>query len=723
MRSPVAVRRASNARSADGSVKSKVLVTELDCTACTPERRLARLRALSASLARPGLATEAIAEVLVDGACSAIGATRGAVHVVDVTGTPRLAASYGPPLDPGTALVVPLVSDGSRVGALALANDDGRAFDEDDRAFVAVLAQQVAHALHRAAIVERDRRYHERMRILTDAGELLAGTIDYEQTLHNVVRIALPALGDFCFVDILEADVVRRIANAYDDRETLALLSQTRWTPPARPDMDVCALSSGRTGFHPQIDDAWMQLVAARPEELDVLRRLELRSMITAPLVSGGERIGALTVCFGRSGRAHHGGDIALVEELARRAAVALKNASLFRTARDAMVRAEEASRLKDEFLATVSHELRTPLSSILGWSTLLRNDRAEPELLRRGLEVIERNARAQQRIIEDILDVSRIITGKLRIDTEPVDLTMLFESVLESVRPTAFTKSIELAFTGPATPCRVAGDSVRLRQVFWNLLSNALKFTPEGGRVNMSMTQAGDRVFVRIEDSGCGMTREFIAHAFDRFRQADSSTTRQHGGLGLGLAIVRHLAEMHGGAVTASSGGPGCGSTFTVVLPIRPFSAPVAYTPPREDPGERPATPSQRRALAAMRVLVVEDEPDSRELIHVLLESEGAEVRSAASADEALAVLDAFEADVVLSDIGMPGKDGLWLAASLRETRRDLPLVALTAYSGSDDIARAIAAGFDQHVAKPVDTDQLVDALRTSRRPRISAA
>ncbi|GAC1544637.1 MAG: hypothetical protein NVS3B10_32050 [Polyangiales bacterium] len=386
------------------------------------------------------------------------------------------------------------------------------------------------------------------------------------------------------------------------------------------------------------------------------------------------------------------------------------------RSAQETARRAEEANRLKDHFLATVSHELRTPLSSILGWAKLLQEGRCDPVFAAKGLDVIERNARAQQRIIDDMLDISRIIAGKLRIDTEPVDLTALAGDVIESLRPSASAKDVALSLAAVGQ-CRLAGDSLRLRQVLGNLLSNAIKFTPRGGRVVVSVDQHGDRVEVRVRDTGKGIEPSFLPHVFESYRQADTSLSREHGGLGLGLAIVRHLTEMHGGAVTVESAGLGEGSVFSVVLPVRPFSAPIAPVVPRDEGSE--ARPRERpKRLSDLCVLIVEDEADSRELIELLLASDGAEVRSAANAEQALALLETMSPDVVLSDIGMPGRDGYWLAGEVRARRPEIAAIALTAFSGHDDVERAFSAGFDHHVAKPVDPELLVTALTTCRRP-----
>jgi CheY-like chemotaxis protein/nitrogen-specific signal transduction histidine kinase len=386
------------------------------------------------------------------------------------------------------------------------------------------------------------------------------------------------------------------------------------------------------------------------------------------------------------------------------------------RAAEETARRCEEANRLKDHFLAMVSHELRTPLSSILGWAKLLQEGRCDPVFAAKGLDVIERNARAQQRIIDDMLDVSRIIAGKLRIDTEPVDLTTLAHDVIESMRPTACAKDVTLSLETVSGHCRLAGDSMRLRQVLENLVSNGIKFTPRGGHVDLSVDQHGDRIVLRVKDTGKGIDPSFLPHVYETFRQADTSLSRENGGLGLGLGIVRHLTEMHGGSVAVESPGLGAGAIFSVTLPVRPFSAPVAPVIPQDEGSE--ARPRQRpKRLANLCVLIVEDEADSRELIELLLASEGALVRSAASADQALALLDSVSPDVVLSDIGMPGRDGYWLAGQVRLRRPDIAAIALTAFSSHDDIERAFSAGFDHHVAKPVDPELLVNALTTCRR------
>ncbi|MGE3511625.1 MAG: CHASE domain-containing protein, partial [Vicinamibacterales bacterium] len=368
----------------------------------------------------------------------------------------------------------------------------------------------------------------------------------------------------------------------------------------------------------------------------------------------------------------------------------------------------ESESRVKDEFLATLSHELRTPLNAIIGWAHMLSGGRLTPEKQRHAAEVVLRNARMQASLISDLLDMSRIVSGRAHIDLVRLDLRDVMESALTVVRPTAVAKQIELTATLPETACLVRGDSNRLHQVLWNLLTNAIKFTPSGGRVAAAVAHHGATVSITVVDTGVGMTPEFIPLAFERFRQADGSSARRHGGLGLGLSIVRGLVALHGGTVTAASPGLNRGATFTVVLPAAtPESTAVQShtTPP----------PANRSALQGQRVLVVDDEVDARQLTSEILTQHGATVVAAGSGSEALARLQTDGADInlVVCDIAMPGLDGYETIRRLRELplRRcqALPALALTAFASPDDRMRALRAGYTRHLAKPFDPDELV--------------
>ena len=390
----------------------------------------------------------------------------------------------------------------------------------------------------------------------------------------------------------------------------------------------------------------------------------------------------------------------------------------LLESERAARSAAERLSEMKDEFLATLSHELRTPLSAILGWAHILRRGAGKPDDLAKGLDVIERNSRIQTQLIDELLDTSRITSGKVRLDVQPVDPAVFVLAAVETVRPAADAKGIRIAQVFDTPAVAVLGDPDRLQQVVWNLLSNAIKFTSPGGTVEVAVGRVGSEVDVSVSDTGAGITPEFLPHVFERFRQADASSTRRHGGLGLGLAIVRSLVEQHGGSVHAASGGEGRGATFTVRLPLAPRRG--GREPRLAGTGEvaRPepdGTPQDFRTvdLSGLKVLVVDDEPDARTLIERVLGECYASVTVTASAAEALRVLDTEEADVLVSDIGMPDVDGYELMRRVRalDSRRGgaIPAIALTAFARPEDRRRALAAGFQAHMPKPMELSELV--------------
>ena len=399
----------------------------------------------------------------------------------------------------------------------------------------------------------------------------------------------------------------------------------------------------------------------------------------------------------------------------------------LLESERAARSEADRASRVKDEFLATLSHELRTPLNAILGWSQIARRNPADVAGTTEALATIERNARTQAQIIDDLLDMSRIISGKIRLDVQPVDLSAVVRAAVETVVPAADAKGIRLraVFDPHAGP--VSGDPNRLQQVFWNLMTNAVKFTPKGGRVQVTLARVNSHLEIQVVDTGQGIGDEFLPHVFDRFRQADGGTTRRHGGLGLGLAIVKQLVELHGGTVQARSGGPELGSTFTVNLPLTVVHPEPNPAGERRHPssGDAPGSPDDRLMVQGVRVLVVDDEPDARALVRRVLIDAGAVVTTAGSADEAVGLVAADRPDLLVSDIGMPGEDGYSLIARVRALGPDrggnLPAIALTAYARAEDRMRAIVAGFEQHLAKPVEPAELVTlvAVLAARRQR----
>jgi hypothetical protein len=372
---------------------------------------------------------------------------------------------------------------------------------------------------------------------------------------------------------------------------------------------------------------------------------------------------------------------------------------------------AERANQMKDEFLAILSHELRTPLNAILGWSRLLRVKKFDEETIDKALETIERNAKSQSQLIEDILDVSRILRGKLNLNKHPIRLESVIELAIDSLQPLAEEKSIVLELTRSPKVSEVIGDSDRLQQIVWNLLSNAIKFTPEEGKVEVRLESVGDEAQIQIIDNGIGIAPDFLPYVFDRFRQADSSTTRSYGGLGLGLAIVRHLVEQHGGKVYAENN-PGEGAKFTVALPLAQRNA----LADEDDWSELNDQAGTLPTLVNLQLLVVDDDDDTREFLIALLEEEGAMVRSASSVAEALAELESSWPDVLLSDIGMPGADGYDLIARVREMEvlrgGMMPAIALTAYARESERQQALEAGFQMHLSKPVEVSQLIAGI-----------
>ncbi len=383
---------------------------------------------------------------------------------------------------------------------------------------------------------------------------------------------------------------------------------------------------------------------------------------------------------------------------------------------------AERASHLKDEFLATLSHELRTPLNAILGWSQILshRGGGRDSEDLAEGLQTIERNARSQAQIIEDLLDMSRIISGKIRLDVQRLDLASIVQTAIATVRPAAEAKGIKLqSIIDPIHGVMISGDGNRIQQVLWNLLTNAVKFTPKGGRVQILLERVNSHLEISVIDTGEGIAPEFLPFVFDRFRQADASITRRHRGLGLGLSIVKQLVELHGGSVRVQSDGPGKGTTFVVALPLMVVHGKPEPQAERRHPRATQGPDGAEQVcveIAGVRVLVVDDEPDARALVKRLLEECHAIVTTAASAPEALRLLEGASFDVLLSDIGMPDVDGYALIQQVRSLKgfkgNNIPAIALTAYARAEDRVRAISAGYQMHVTKPVEPVELITMI-----------
>ncbi|HLM75854.1 MAG TPA: ATP-binding protein, partial [Polyangiaceae bacterium] len=557
--------------------------------------------------------------------------------------------------------------------------------------------------------VSAQRRAEESLRFLSEASRVLASSLDYDTTLASVTRLAVPTVADWAAIDMLDdAGGIRRLAVAHVDPKKIELAYEILRRSPLSTEGDrglAGVLKTGKADVLAEISDE--MLVAALPDKelLEMFRSLGLKSSMCVPLHANGRIVGAISLVSAESGRRFGPDDLRLAEDLARRASAAIENALLYRAASD-------ASRLKDDFLATISHELRTPLTSILGWSRMLVEQNADPARIKKGLATIDRNARAQAQLIEDLLDISRIVSGKLHLAQQVVDLNAVANDALDTVRPAADARKITLEGDLDAELGAVVGDPDRLQQVIWNLLSNAVKFTDAGGRVTIMTSRASSQVEIRVLDTGRGISRDFLPFVFERFRQADARVTRQFGGLGLGLAIVRHLVELHGGTIQAESEGEGKGSMFTVRLPIRALLPAPQSAARGHSPSEPPPEPMEQDVLGGLRILVVDDEPDTRELVSTLLESAGAETEVAASVAEALDAVARMRPDLVVTDIGMPGEDGYVFLKRLRAAGQRMPAVALTAYARAEDRKQALSAGFQMHVAKPIEPKKLVTTV-----------
>lgn len=468
----------------------------------------------------------------------------------------------------------------------------------------------------------------------------------------------------------------------------------------------------------PNLDDSWFQLYGAVAKTGEPTRFENNAPAMGRWFDVFASRVGAAELR-----------QVGLVfKDVSARRRIEKEKEDLLAAEKSARREAETANRLKDEFLATVSHELRTPLNAMLGWVSLLRTGRVAAEKQSQALRTIERNARSQMQLIEDLLDVSRILEGKLRLDVEPIDLKSVIEAAVETVRLAADARNVRIQTT-LTSGGMVMGDAQRLQQVVWNLLANAVKFTPKGGRAHVVLEQLDSSVEVTVTDTGIGIAEDFLPHVFERFRQADGSSTRVQGGLGLGLSIVRHLVEMHGGTASVFSEGKGQGARFTVRLPLALARRSLVTPPPsmRETMLERGFhCPPE---LDGLRVLAVDDEEDSREMVRSLLESCGAQVEVAGSVAEAFRSFEVSPPAIVLSDLGMPVEDGFSLIAKIRalppEKGGDTPVVALTAYARTEDRTRCLLAGFSSHLTKPVEPLELVAVVaslagrtRSSRRP-----
>jgi PAS domain S-box-containing protein len=549
----------------------------------------------------------------------------------------------------------------------------------------------------------------DRLRFLAEASRVLGSSLDYETTLEGLAGLAVSEMADYCLVDLVDDDGrVRRVAAAHRDPALRPLVERLRAFPPGPQSAGVPrVLRTGRPEAVVDVTDESLPALARDAEHERLLRELGLKSFLTVPLVARERTIGALTFASTRARRGYTAENVAYAQEVASRAALAIENARLYG-------RAQEVNRAKDEFLATLSHELRTPLTPILGWTHMIRSGRLGAAESDQGIRVIEKNSQSLSRLINDLLDMSSILSGKMRIERAPVDLSSAVREAAETVRPQADARRVALEVqTGGLDPAVVSGDRTRLIQVFWNLMHNAVKFSPEGGRVGVRVRAAEGSARVEVEDEGAGIASEFLPHVFERFRQADMGTTRTHGGLGLGLALVKSFVEAHGGAVSVESAGEGRGSRFTVTLPSAEAEG------ARRQTGDLEAGAGEPCPGEVCHVLVIEDAPDTLEMLKIAFEARGYTAAACATPEDALRVAESGRFDIIVSDIGLPRIDGYELIARLRRLPHlsGVPALALTGYAAQRDAEAALAAGFDAHVAKPVDPAELAERMEQLMR------
>jgi signal transduction histidine kinase/CheY-like chemotaxis protein len=567
----------------------------------------------------------------------------------------------------------------------------------------------------------------EDLRRLHDMSVSLTSTLDVESVLEEVLSAAMSVQGaDLGLLSLCDTERVGLNVKAH--RGFDEILKDGEWLTNGAVICGACYEQGQRL----VIEDVEAEPAFAAYRE--VARLVGFRACHSTPLFTrNGNIIGVLSVHFRHPHRPSER-ETRLIDLYARMAADIIENARLHQQVRHdletrqhllsreqmARAEAENANRLKDEFLATVSHELRTPLTAIMGWAGMLGSGRLDEATAARAVETIERNARSQAQLVEDILDVSRVITGKLHLNIGPVDAASVINAAIDSVQLAADTKGIRLEVTLDPSVRRVSGDSNRLQQVVWNLLSNSIKFTPSGGRVEVRLERAGSNVQIKISDTGQGISADFLPFIFDRFRQADGSSTRRHGGLGLGLAIVRHLMELHGGTVHVESPGQGCGATFTIRLPLAPAQE-RAKGRRRETRNIVPTADANAfikhlPSLNSIRVLIVDDDQETLSMLTTMLTEHGAQVQAASSAAEAFEVLQWYKPDVLVSDLAMPDEDGYSFISKVRaldaESGKQTQAIALTAYVRVEDRARALSAGFNLFVPKPVEPQELISAI-----------
>jgi signal transduction histidine kinase len=587
-----------------------------------------------------------------------------------------------------------------------------------------VLAKCLGVGVHKAAseyVKYRDGQLNAQkanLEFLAEAGQLLSSSLDYRSTLSRLTGLLVPRMADWCAVH-LENNGNYEMPIAHVDPAKVHVLRDIYRRYPAPHDFPYgypAVVRTGQPQLLPTIDNALFEASAQDEEHRALLRAINSCSLIIVPLQIQGNLFGGLTLAHSDSGRHYDSSDLVLAGELARRAAVAIDNARLYELSQMERSRVEAATRAKDEFVAIVSHELRTPLNAILGWIRLMRGGSLDEAKREHAFNVIERNAEAQSQLVADLLDISRVITGKIRINPAQLDLSNVVDMAIEGLRPAAEAKQIRFDVSIDRAETILRGDGERLQQVVWNLLANAVKFTQKSGVVRVGLARVASDMELTVSDNGEGIVPSFLPHVFDSFRQSDGGASRSHGGLGIGLSIAKHIVELHGGSIEVQSEGKGRGATFVVRLPISPLVSTTLSVPRVRATKKQALDAALPGDLRGIRVLVVDDEPDARDLVAYVLETRGMDVRVATSVAEAMAVLAKYTPHVILSDIGMPDEDGYLLIRNIRmlpdQEKQRIPVIALTAFARNEDRTRALVDGFNLHMAKPVEPTALVRAV-----------
>ncbi len=560
-----------------------------------------------------------------------------------------------------------------------------------------------------------------RFAFLSEASRALAASLDSAQTFRNVAALAVPTLADLCLVHTLEKDGSARLAAAHSAPPTAAgHVQDVRRSYPLDPELDYYVprvLRTGQTELRDDVSDDALAAAGWAPGHRALLRELGVHAYLVVPLVARGRTLGALSLVFTGSRRRYAPVEVALAEELAGRAALAVDSAALYAAAHEARDAAEAANHAKDQFLAMLSHELRTPLSPVINTVQLLENDESLPAGLRPAIAMIRRNVELEARLIDDLLDLTRVSKGKVRLSLDTVDAHHVIQTGLGICQDEITAKDLAVSLELGAGEHHLRGDAARLHQVIWNLLKNAVKFTPPGGRITVrSRNPAPHRLQVEVADTGIGIPPELLPKIFDAFEQG--ARDGQGGGLGLGLAIAKALVELHEGSLEAGSAGPGQGAVFTLGFPTVKAPAPVLPgASPIRGADHRPATPGagdRAPVRAAPRLLLVDDHPDTLRSMQMLLTRRGYQVCTAPDVQSALATAAGGNFDLLISDVGLPDGSGMDLMRRLCAARgENLPGIALSGYGMEEDVARSHAAGFREHLTKPVDTQTLEDAIR----------